>query len=108
MDELKLISPAGEYYLHSVREMGSGFRLKADHTFEFFVSYGALDRYGIGTWRIEGNIITFNSRPWNGKDFALLESKTTNDKHVSIIVKDRNPNILRYVFATINNQQAWQ
>ena len=44
-------SPVGTYLLQGVREMASGFELKADSTFEFFFSYGALDRYGKGKWK---------------------------------------------------------
>jgi hypothetical protein len=40
----------GEYYLRGVTEVGSGFLIKADSTFEFFFSYGALDRMGSGKW----------------------------------------------------------
>ena len=38
----------GEYYLQGVIETASGFKLNDDSTFEFFFSYGALDRYGSG------------------------------------------------------------
>ena len=39
-------SLAGEYYLKAVMETASGFNPHSDSTFEFFFSYGALDRYG--------------------------------------------------------------
>ena len=38
----------GEYYLTGVMETASGFRLNADSSFDFFFSYGALDRSGKG------------------------------------------------------------
>ena len=41
----------GEYYCESISEMASGFNIKPDSTFEFFFSYGALDRFGTGTWQ---------------------------------------------------------
>ena len=50
---------AGEYYLRGVTEVGSGFLLKPDSTFQFFFSYGALDRQGSGTWRIKEKEIVF-------------------------------------------------
>ena len=47
----------GEYYLSGVMETASGFKLNPDSTFQFFFSYGALDRSGSGTWKQEGNNI---------------------------------------------------
>jgi hypothetical protein len=36
----------GVYNLRGVMEMASGFKLNNDSSFEFYFSYGALDRYG--------------------------------------------------------------
>ena len=57
----------GEYYLKGVRETASGFKLNADSTFEFFFSYGALDRMGSGTWQKQGDQIIFSSAKTKGK-----------------------------------------
>src|SRR5687768_17783125 len=65
----------GEYYLRGVMETASGFKLNTDSTFEFFYTYGALDRYGSGTWKQVDNIVTFNSRTQPGRDFAILKSE---------------------------------
>jgi hypothetical protein len=35
---------AGQYYLEGVREVGSGFHFNSNKTFDFFFSYGAIDR----------------------------------------------------------------
>ena len=43
---------AGEYYLEGVMETASGFQLSADSGFQFFYSYGALDRFGKGKWKM--------------------------------------------------------
>jgi hypothetical protein len=103
-------SPAGEYYLRGVMDMACGFKLEEDHTFQFFLAYGALDRYGSGKWKIEGETIVLQSQSWSGKDFALVTSKKTTDEGVTISVTDPNPNILRYVFATLKNsaEGGWQ
>ena len=36
-------------------EVGSELLLKPDGSFEFMLAYGALDQYGKGCWRVEGN-----------------------------------------------------
>ncbi len=93
----------GEYYLRGVMETASGFKLNADSTFEFFYSYGALDRYGSGKWKqVNGNII-FESRPRPEKDFALVKSEKSPGNFTTIRIIDNNENILRYVDAVIKN-----
>lgn len=93
----------GEYYLRGVMETASGFKLNADSTFEFFYSYGALDRYGSGKWReVNGNII-FESRPRPQKDFALVKSEKSPGSFTTIRIIDNNEHILRYVDAVIKN-----
>jgi hypothetical protein len=69
-----------------------------------------LDRQGSGKWKIEGETLVLQSQPWSGKDFALVASKKTPDDIVTIRVTDPNPNILRYVFATLKNsaEGGWQ
>jgi len=90
---------AGEYYLRGVTEVGSGFLLKPDSTFQFFFSYGALDRQGSGTWRIKEKEIVFNSRKRPDHDFALIDSKKTSDDFVTVRITDSNSLLLRYVYA---------
>ena len=53
----------GEYYLRGVMETASGFKLNPDSSFQFFFSYGALDRMGSGKWTVRGNELILNSRP---------------------------------------------
>ena len=89
----------GEYYLRGVTEVGSGFLLKPDSTFQFFFSYGALDREGSGTWQLKGKEIVFNSRIRPDHDFALIKSKTTNDDFITVRIIDSNSLLLRYVYA---------
>ena len=80
----------GEYYLSGVMETASGFKLNPDSTFQFFFSYGALDRSGSGTWKQEGNNIIFNSKAGtNG--FALVNSNTVNNDRLTIKITDANP-----------------
>ena len=67
--------PEGEYYLEGVMEVGSGFKLNADKTFEFFYAYGALDRTAKGTWIQHGDSIIFNNAKKPPQDFKLVNSK---------------------------------
>ena len=60
---------AGAYYLQGVMETGSGFKLNKDSSFQFFYSYGALDRYGSGKWKLENHKIILNSKPYPGQRF---------------------------------------
>ena len=90
---------AGEYYLRGVTEVGSGFLLKPDSTFQFFFSYGALDREGSGTWQLKDKGIILNSRKRPDHDFALISSKKMDDNFVTIRITDNNSLLLRYVYA---------
>lgn len=93
----------GEYYLSGVREVGSGIKLNDDATFEFFFSYGALDRMGQGTWKQQGNQITLTSRPRPPKDFALITSKTIPGDKLTIRIVDPNKQLLHYVEYAVKN-----
>ncbi|WP_460967499.1 hypothetical protein [Spirosoma migulaei] len=98
----------GEYYLSGVREVGSGIKLNADSTFDFFFSYGALDRMGQGTWKQQGKQIILNSRPRPLRDFALVTSRTVPGTGLTIRIVDPNKQILRYVECAIKNGKAIQ
>lgn len=92
----------GEYYLEGVMEVGSGFQLKEDHTFNFFFSYGALDRVGKGTWKLADDKIVFNSEPWPGSDFVLAKQEHRNSKQIIIQVTDANTTIIGQVGCIIS------
>ena len=94
----------GEYYLTGVMETASGFRLNADSTFDFFFSYGALDRSGKGTWKQEGNKVIFNSKPGT-KGFALINSKVADDENITIKITEENPIFRSHVYAKIKQGQ---
>jgi hypothetical protein len=92
---------SGEYYLQGVMETASGFKLNADSTFEFFFSYGALDRYGSGKWSVNNNTVILNSKPSPGKDFKLANSVASNNKFSTIKIEDKNTNLYRFVYCRI-------
>ena len=99
-------SIAGEYYLSGVREVGSGIKLNSDSTFEFFFSYGALDRAGQGTWKKQGNRLILSSKARPPKDFALVSSRTVPGNQLTLRIVDPNKQVLQYVaFATKNGTE---
>jgi hypothetical protein len=93
---------AGAYQLRGVMEMASGFMLNPDSTFQFYFSYGALDRSGEGTWTVKDNKIIFNSRTHHEKDFTLLSSKKTNDDALIIKITEPNTFFLSHVYCVLN------
>lgn len=99
---------SGEYYLEGVMEVGSGFRLNPDKTFEFFFSYGAMDREAKGTWEQKGDSLILNNARKPSRDFVLVASKQTKDKHITIQIKDPNQQILRYVECQIKTDKGTQ
>lgn len=52
---------AGHYYLTGVMETGSELLLRPDGSFEWYLSYGALDQFADGTWRREGRDIVLSA-----------------------------------------------
>ena len=94
---------AGEYYLRGVMETGSGFKLEADSTFQFFFSYGALDREGKGKWTVKDDHVIFNSAPRPGNDFALVSSKQTKDDSITIKIIDQSGYFLSHVYCLLRS-----
>jgi hypothetical protein len=92
---------AGQYYLEGVREVGSGFHFNSNKTFDFFFSYGAIDRVSTGTWEQKGDSIILNNARKPATDFLLTVSKNLAKKRVTILVYDPNPRILGYVYCSI-------
>src|SRR5580698_2962660 len=93
----------GEYDLEGVMETASGILLKADHTFEIYFSYGALDKDGSGTWIQAGNEIILDSYPRPANDFLLITHKHVPGDSVTIKIIDSNKDILSYVDCLIKN-----
>jgi len=94
----------GIYHLHRVKETASGFKLNADGTFQFFFTYGALDRYGWGQWIVNDDMIYLKSKPWSGRDFALLNSAASG-AGTTVKITDKNPIFQKYVMASLQNGQ---
>lgn len=62
----------GEYFF-SRQEMGAGFNFSSDGKFEFFYSYGAIDRNARGTFSVEGDILKLKSDKTAGNDFTITD-----------------------------------
>lgn len=60
----------GEYAFRKT-EMFAGFNFSATGTFQFYFSYGAVDRTATGTFTVEGDIIKLKSNKEAGKDFTV-------------------------------------
>jgi hypothetical protein len=91
---------AGEYYLQGVHEMASGFLLNPDNRFQFFFSYGALDRFGEGRWELIDNRVSFSSSKNESDGFELLHSVKGNNENIIVKVEEYNPLLKKYVYAS--------
>ena len=100
----------GEYHLQGIREMASGFILKPDHTFQFFFVYGALDRYGTGTWNVKNEYVILNSAAKPGNEFSLVKSSKTDNDFINVVVDHTNPMLLRHVYCSLQNgaEGSWE
>jgi hypothetical protein len=100
---------AGMYFLKRVNETESGFKLELDGSFKFFFSYGALDRYGSGTWLLQDDKVFLQSRP-HERDFALVGSKTIDQNAIILKIVGGNPVLLNHVFFSLKNGEtgSWQ
>lgn len=92
----------GEYYLKGVMETASGFKLNPDSTFEFFFSYGALDRTGAGAWQKKDDKVIFSSKP-GSKGFTLINSNSVDDGKITIKISDPNPSLRSHVYALLKS-----
>lgn len=94
-------SPVGEYLLRNVMETACGFKLNEDSSFQFFFSYGALDRYGEGKWSVQNDKVVFNSKPRPATDFALIDSSAGMKKKILIQLTEVNEMMRRHVYCKI-------
>lgn len=102
---------SGDYFLTGVREMASGILLRPDSTFEFFFTYGALDRQGKGEWTLADNDVILNSKPWPGYDFQIKNQEAREQDGISLQLEAGNPVLARYCYAAVNetnNGEGWK
>lgn len=93
--------------LTNVREMASGFLLLPDQQFQFFFSYGALDRQAKGEWKLEGEQVVFNSASWSGADFTIIRSSITDPEEGILVTLDPpNPMLAAYLHLSLSRGAA--
>lgn len=74
------------YQLYGKMEMASAFKFNPDHTFEFYYSYGAVDRQASGTYKLEGNNIILTSDKAAGQDFHIIKESKGNKPQIKVTV----------------------
>lgn len=94
----------GVYALDGIRESAGAFKFDSSGKFEFFFSYGAVDRTAFGTFRVEGNKIILKSNKEPGKDFTVTKQSTNNDGFI-VVAKAPNSILASYVKAVVVNGQ---
>lgn len=90
------IKISGEYTFGR-QEMVAGFNFTTDGKFQFFHSYGAIDRSATGSFSVEGNVIKLKSDKVAGKDFNVVSQSKEGTGYI-IIVKDENSFLLSNLF----------
>ncbi|MFT3909876.1 MAG: hypothetical protein QM737_10655 [Ferruginibacter sp.] len=101
--EAQTTTIAGEYYLRGVMETASGFNLAEDHSFEFFFSYGALDRVGKGTWELKDDKVIFNSPKAKEQGFILTTNKVVDNDKITIRIVEPNAFFSSHVYAIVKS-----
>jgi hypothetical protein len=102
-------SVLGEYYFRK-QEMVAGFNFSADGKFQFFYSYGAVDRNATGIFSVHGDTLQLKSDKEAGKDFTI-KMQTKQAKGYTIIFNDPNQflikDILCIFFVNGNKQELY-
>ncbi|CAN5593411.1 hypothetical protein BH11BAC2_BH11BAC2_15390 [soil metagenome] len=78
----------GEFYFQRM-EMVAGFNFTADGKFQFFYSYGAVDRNASGSYSIEGDLIKLKSDKEPGKDFTITQQSKKGHGY-TLVFEDPN------------------
>jgi hypothetical protein len=78
----------GEYYFRK-QEMVAGFNFSADGKFQFFLSYGAVDRNASDTFSVDGHILKLKSDKEEGKDFTIADQSKQANGYTLVFI---NPN----------------
>jgi hypothetical protein len=101
-------SAVGEYYMNGVMETASAFALKEDSTFEFFYSYGAVDRFGKGKWHQKGDSIVLNSLEKHTGSYKLVKSEKKPGNDLTIKFSNPNHNLLTYTSCLARSSEEQQ
>ena len=83
----------GEYYFRK-QEMVAGFNFSPDGKFQFFFSYGAVDRSATGTFIVTGDTLKLKSDKQPGEDFKLT-AQSRQDTGYAILFDHPNKYLLK-------------
>ena len=86
-------TPVKGQYIFTRQEMAAGFNFLANGKFDFFFTYGAVDRNATGTFSVEGDTIKLKSNKEAGKDF-IITSQTKEGTGYRIQFNDANKYLL--------------
>ena len=79
----------GVYQFHQ-QELVASFKFSPGNKFDFFYSYGAMDRTATGTFSITGDTLHIKSDKEPGKDFTIKsESKSGAGNHIQFEGADK-------------------
>ena len=106
MTKYTMEKTAGVYRLHDVKGTNSGFKLNPDGSFQLFFTYGVMDRYGSGSWAVNGDHVILQSRPWPGRDFVGAGSQLTNQNFITTKIVGGNPALIKHVYYSLRNGQT--
>jgi hypothetical protein len=99
----------GEYYFRKM-EIASGFNFSKEGKFQFFYSYGAIDRTATGSFIVKGDSLLLKSDKEPGKDFTITsQSKNGNGSIVKFDYTNKYllKNIVCIFVVDGNQQQAY-
>jgi hypothetical protein len=85
-------------YTFQRQELVASFNFMPDNTFEFFYSYGAVDRTASGTFSMSGDTVKLQSSKEPGKDFTVVH-QSQKGRGCVVVVKGDNPVLIRNVLA---------
>jgi hypothetical protein len=72
-------------------EVAAGLELKADGTFHYELSYGALDEQASGRWSLSGDQVVLTSAPVNPPRFSVVSQEKGTDGVLRITMDFKDP-----------------
>lgn len=91
----------GDYRLEGVSEMGSGVRLNADGTYNFFLLVGSVDEVDSGKWEVDDAIAVLHSTvKGTNPEIKLLRSSKEEISSVRISFDSEGSFVASYIINT--------
>lgn len=97
----------GTYHLTGIMETASGLQLYSNGQFDFYYSYGAIDRHGYGTWEKVNDVVILQSDYAQKKGFDILEQKGNADDNIVVTMDSTDAFFAQYTrAAAVNESEA--